>query len=424
MPETIRVHDRARWRSIAPMLALALLADFSGSPSRADVIPLLNASSCVSSSTVQTITGPLTDTKVDIAPPSPLEAWNGNAFSNVTDAPNSAFGLMTMSFSADPTGLRVFSGGAANVFNEGMNKGAANLNLFFQATSVQNADISIMLVQHDLPGHAGALLFPFDVQGNVPYRVLGVNWGTTSTSGRIPPGIYLLSAWAKYDSTGLTGGAPTFQVDALFTDVTNPLVATQPTPQTTAVGSPSSFSVGTNGAVAGFSPTITSTFQWRRNLVNLVDGGTVSGATTSHLVISSTAYADSGFYDVIVTQGSIVEPSSLAKLTVVSSSTGVGPAVAIAGVELGLPQPNPAFGRTRVRFALPSAMPAGLDVLDVGGRVVKTLLPYGKYEAGARTAEWDGSEEGGRHAAPGVYFLRLHAGTSQVVRRVVNLTSN
>jgi len=57
--------------------------------------------------------------------------------------------------------------------------------------------------------------------------------------------------------------------------------------------------------------------------------------------------------------------------------------VRIPGVELGLPQPNPAFGRTRVRFALRSAMPSGLDVLDVSGRVVKSLMPYGTYEAGA-----------------------------------------
>jgi hypothetical protein len=423
MPETIRVHHRAHRHGIATVLALTLLAAACG-PARADILPLLNASSVVSASTVQTITGPLTDTQVDIAPPNPMDPWNGNVFSNVTDAPNSAFGSMTMSFSATTAGFRIFSGGASTVFNEGINKGAANLNVFFQATTAQNADITIQLALHDLSGSAGAALFPLDVPGNVPYRVLGVNWGTTTTSGRIAPGIYILSAWARYDSTALTGTSPSFAVDAVFTDVASPLVASQPAPQTTAVGASSSFSVGTNGSFVGFSPTSATTFQWRRNLVDLVDGGTISGATTNHLVISSTAYADSGFYDVIVTQGSIVEPSSLAKLTVVSSSTGVGPAVAIAGVELGLPQPNPAYGRTRVRLALPAAMPAGLDVLDVSGRVVKTIVPYARYEAGARTAEWDGSEEGGRHAAPGVYFLRLHAGTSQVVRRVVNLASN
>jgi hypothetical protein len=423
MPEPIRVHDRARRSGIAPLLLFAVSLALTSSAARADIVPLLNASSVVSASTVQTISGPLTDTKIDIAPATP-DVWNGNAFSNITDGPNSAFGLMTMSFSANATGLRIFSGGSANIINEGVNKGAANLNLFFQALTVQEADFAITLTQNALPGYAVSLLFPFDVQGGAPYRVLGANWGTTSTTGRIAPGTYLVTATARYDSTNLTGGAPAFELDASFANVTNPLVASQPSPQTTAVGSSSNFSVGTNSPFATLSATTASTFQWRRNLVNLADGGRISGVTTNHLVISNTAYADSGFYDVIVTQGTTVEPSSLAKLTVVSSTSDVGRAVAIGGVELSLPQPNPAHGRTSVRFTLPSAMPARLDVLDVSGRVVKMLVPRGEYEAGARSAEWDGSEDGGRHAAPGVYFLRLTAGTSRVVRRVVNLGSN
>ena len=94
------------------------------------------------------------------------------------------------------------------------------------------------------------------------------------------------------------------------------------------------------------------------------------------------------------------------------------------GVEMDAPAPNPAYGHTRVRFALPKAMPAGLEVLDVAGRVVKTLVPHGLQEAGARTAEWDGTMEGGARAASGIYFVRLRAGTTPIVRRVVNLATN
>jgi hypothetical protein len=420
MPETKQVQDRARPRALAPVLALALLAGFCGAPARAEIFPLLNASTVVSSSTVQATGGPLNDTQIRIAPPNPLEVWNGSAFSNVSDSPNSAFGLMTMSFSASTTGFRVFTGGASNVFNEGVNKGAANLNLFFEVPSVQNADFTIVLAQHDLSGSASAFLFPLDVPGNPPYRTLGVNWGTTTTSGRLAPGIYILSASAKYDSTSVTGTAPAFEVDALFSDVT-PLVATQPAPQTKNLGSTTSFSVSTNSPFETASATTASTFQWRRNLVNLVNGGRMSGVSTNTLTISNTAYADTGFYDVVVTQGTTVEASSLARLTVIPANADVDPAAAIAGVELGLPQPNPAYGRMSVRLALPSAMAAGLDVLDVSGRVVKSLVPYGRYEAGARTVEWDGSGEGSRGAAPGVYFLRLRAGSIQAVRRVVRL---
>lgn len=424
MLELLRVRGRAPWRGIWPALSLVLLAAAGGNPAWADVFPLLNASSVASASRVQTISGPLTDTKVDIAPANPTQPWNGIAFSNVTDAPNSAYGLMSLSFSASTSGLRVFSGGGCTVINAGQNWGSVTLNYFFEAYTAVDAEFVVSLVQHDLPGSAGALLFPFDVRGAVPYRVLGADWGTTATTGRLARGKYLVSAYARIDSTSTSGTSPAFSIDAVFPDVTNPLVTAQPAPQVTPVGSASSFSVGTSGVPAGLSATGTPAFQWRRNLVNLVDGGTISGATTSHLVVSSTAYADSGYYDVLVTDGGIVEPSSLAKLTVVPANTDAGPPGAIAGVEMGSPRPNPAVGRMQVRFALPSAMPAGLDVLDVSGRLVRSLLPYGWQEGGVRTAEWDGSDEGGGRASPGVYFLRLRAGSSQVVRRVVSLGAN
>src|SRR5689334_4312538 len=306
MLETIQVYDRTYGRAVAPVVALALLAVIAATPVSADIFPLLNASTVVSSSTVQTISGPLNDLSVKIAPPNPLEAWNGSAFSNASDSPNSAFGLMTMSFSANTTGFRVFTGGSSNVFNEGVNKGAVNLNVFFQVNSVQSADFTVSLVLHDLNGSAGAFLFPLDVPGNPPYSTLGANWGSTSTSIRLPPGIYILSASAKYDSTSQTGTAPAFEVDALFSNVT-PLVATQPAAQTKPLGTTTSFSVSTNSPLSSYSATTASTFQWRRNLVNLTNGGRISGVTTSQLTISNTAYADTGFYDVVVTQGTTVE---------------------------------------------------------------------------------------------------------------------
>jgi FlgD Ig-like domain len=417
----IEAHHRHRRHGVAALLALAPVLIPTGGPARASITPLLNASSVVSSSSI----GPLNDTKIEVASGTP-DPWNGNVFSYIADGPAFAYGSMTMSFVADTDGLRITSGGAcgADTYGEGVNKGAANLDVFFIANTVQEADFTTTLTLRDIPGTAGGLLFPFDVRGNVPYRTLALNWGTTTTRGRIPPGTYLVDAWAKYDSTSATGTAPSFSMDALFTDVTNPLVTTQPSPQTTQAGATTNFSVGTGGSLTTSSVASAPTFQWRRNLVNLANGGRISGVTTSHLVIASTAVADTGFYDVIVAQDTIVEPSSLAKLTVTTSSTGVGPPATIRGVELDMPVPNPAYGRTRVRFALPGTMTAGLDVLDVAGRIVKTLVPYGVQEAGARTAEWDGTIEGGSRAAAGIYFVRLRAGSNQLVRRVVKLASD
>ena len=76
--------------TIAFASAGSLLAEFYGdarvaqvSAAQADIFPLLNASSVASTSTVQTMTGPLTETKIDIGPPNPMDPWNGSAFGTI-----------------------------------------------------------------------------------------------------------------------------------------------------------------------------------------------------------------------------------------------------------------------------------------------------------------------------------------------------
>ncbi|MFY9552971.1 MAG: right-handed parallel beta-helix repeat-containing protein [Thermoanaerobaculia bacterium] len=72
------------------------------------------------------------------------------------------------------------------------------------------------------------------------------------------------------------------------------------------VTSPSSLVV-CSGASAAFSVTATGqptlTYHWRKNGVNLVNGGPISGVTTPTLTINPTAVGDAGSYDVVVTDG-------------------------------------------------------------------------------------------------------------------------
>jgi uncharacterized repeat protein (TIGR01451 family) len=79
----------------------------------------------------------------------------------------------------------------------------------------------------------------------------------------------------------------------------------------------------TNGNPAGFGVTASGTaplgYQWQKNGLVLTDGGTLSGSTTSNMLLSVTAMNDAGSYAVIVTNtwGSVT--SSVATLTVLSS---------------------------------------------------------------------------------------------------------
>lgn len=62
--------------------------------------------------------------------------------------------------------------------------------------------------------------------------------------------------------------------------------------------------------------------------------------------------------------------------------------------------------RVRMTVALPSAGAVRLDVLDVGGRVVRSL-DLGRLDAGEHALTWDGRDARGGAAPSGHYFVRL-----------------
>ena len=62
------------------------------------------------------------------------------------------------------------------------------------------------------------------------------------------------------------------------------------------------------------------TYHWRKNGVNLNDGGTISGSQTNSLTIANLAVGDTGDYDVVVTNGSGSSASAVAHLDAVVMS--------------------------------------------------------------------------------------------------------
>lgn len=79
-----------------------------------------------------------------------------------------------------------------------------------------------------------------------------------------------------------------------------------------------------------------SFYQWRRNGVNLVDGGSISGATTATLTIDPVLSADAGTYDCVVGNNCGPDVTSDPATLTVSPAPGIpgaitGPAVACPG---------------------------------------------------------------------------------------------
>ena len=75
-------------------------------------------------------------------------------------------------------------------------------------------------------------------------------------------------------------------------------------------------------------------------------------------------------------------------------------------VGLGANYPNPFNPSTLIPYQLPVPAPVRLEVFNVLGQRVTTLVD-GEQEAGAYRARWDGTDAAGRAAAAGVYFYRL-----------------
>ncbi len=92
------------------------------------------------------------------------------------------------------------------------------------------------------------------------------------------------------------------------------------------------------------------------------------------------------------------------------------PAPATLG--LGPISPNPVTGATRIAFDLPAPDRISLDVYDVAGRRVRTLLD-GALDAGTHEVKWFGRDRAGRRVAAGVYFVRLSVRNRVLTRKVV-----
>ncbi len=82
--------------------------------------------------------------------------------------------------------------------------------------------------------------------------------------------------------------------------------------------------------------------------------------------------------------------------------------------------PNPFNPSTELRFTLAQDGPVRLDVHDLAGRLVRTLVDE-PLNAGGHTTRWDGRDDKGRMAAAGVYVARLQSADAVRSRRMVML---
>jgi photosystem II stability/assembly factor-like uncharacterized protein len=159
-----------------------------------------------------------------------------------------------------------------------------------------------------------------------------------------------------------------------------------------------SWQVSTDEKLASFSVTRTS--------------GTDQRVVASGLPVATRSFRDSG-----LTTGQKYQYQLLAidQDGSYTQSMPVSVTIPKAAAELLPNQPNPFNPVTTIRFVVPEKMRVTISVHDVAGRVVATLLDEVR-EPGTHEVTWNA--EG---MASGVYFTRMHAGKTDVSRKMVLL---
>jgi hypothetical protein len=97
-------------------------------------------------------------------------------------------------------------------------------------------------------------------------------------------------------------------------------------------------------------------------------------------------------------------------------TTGVGGSDAVLGLRFLGAEQNPSRGVARLRFAGRGCVQGSVSLVDVSGRLIRHLaLPTG----GSGTVVWDGRDQAGNPARPGMYFVRAHGSCGSALGSVV-----
>ena len=82
--------------------------------------------------------------------------------------------------------------------------------------------------------------------------------------------------------------------------------------------------------------------------------------------------------------------------------------------------PNPFNPETTIKFSLPFVTNVSLEVFNIRGQKVKTVLDGSReFGIGSHSVVWDGTDSAGRTVGSGVYFYRISAGEMSTTKKML-----
>lgn len=156
------------------------------------------------------------------------------------------------------------------------------------------------------------------------------------------------------------------------------------------------------------------TFVWKLN--GIVDK---TGADSSYTKTFSDPHGATKYIVCIFSESAGLKDSTRWDFTITDIATDDG--VIPTEFALGQNYPNPFNPTTTIRFDLPKEAPVMLEIYNVLGVRVRTLLRGESISAGRHLLTWDGRDENGAVAPTGVYLYRISAGDFHASKKMTLL---
>jgi hypothetical protein len=86
--------------------------------------------------------------------------------------------------------------------------------------------------------------------------------------------------------------------------------------------------------------------------------------------------------------------------------------------------PNPFYSTTVIRYGIPRNLwkiPISLNIYNIRGQLVKTLINNQTQKGGYYEMIWDGTDNAGQVVSSGVYLYKLQSKTKVITRKLILL---
>ena len=110
--------------------------------------------------------------------------------------------------------------------------------------------------------------------------------------------------------------------------------------------------------------------------------------------------------------------SEIIEVSFVYQGAGSGSNVPILATELGANYPNPFNPTTTISFTLKEAIDVKIDVYNITGQYVKTLINK-HLEADNHNIAWNGNDNEGKSVSSGVYYYKMQAGRYTSTKKMI-----